>query len=258
MVFPVVANVSYIDDFGAPRPGGVHQGNDIMAPRHAPAVAVVDGRVKFWTSSASAGCMLYLYGTNGTTYEYVHLNNDLTSGNDNGGRCVAGTSYAPGLVDGKRVRQGEVIGFVGDSGDANGIHPHLHFEMHPGDAGAVDPYTYLRQAPRLLFATPAGVSRLRVTLRGVVRNVLTDEGEKALVMRVRRVRLSTGWSGALTRRVVLDVPRSAVVTRETASGIVSARLTTDAIGERVRVRTPTITNTMTNQYAASSILLQRH
>ena len=102
LIFPVVGTTSYIDDFGAPRAGGPHQGIDIMAARHAPAVAVEAGKVEFWTTSAQAGCMLYLHGASGTTYLYIHLNNDLTAHNDNRGRCVAGTAYATGL-EGRRT-----------------------------------------------------------------------------------------------------------------------------------------------------------
>src|SRR6266576_1540659 len=150
IIFPVVGKVAYIDDFGAPRPGGPHQGNDIMAEKKSPAVAAEPGKVKYWATSSSAGCMLYLYGDSGTTYLYIHLNNDLTSRNDNRGSCVAGTSYAVGLKDGARVAAGQLIGYVGDSGDANGIHPHLHFEVHPNDGSAVDPYAYLRKAQALM------------------------------------------------------------------------------------------------------------
>ncbi len=120
-VFPVVGRVQYTNDYGAPRPQGSHEGNDIMAPRRALAVATEAGKIKFWTHSAAAGCMLYLYGKSGTTYLYIHLNNDLTNRNDNRGKCVAGTSYAPGLKDGAKVQAGQLLGFVGDSGDANGI-----------------------------------------------------------------------------------------------------------------------------------------
>src|SRR3954466_1156707 len=137
LVFPVAGPTTYIDDFGQPRAGGTHQGNDLLATKKTPVVAVESGKIKFWTTSASAGCMLYLYGASGTMYEYIHLNNDLTKGNDNKGKCVGGVSYAPGLVDGQHVAAGQLVGYLGDSGDANGIHPHLHFEVHPKGAKAV-------------------------------------------------------------------------------------------------------------------------
>ena len=140
LVFPIVGNASYEDDFGDPRGQGSHEGNDMMAPWKSSVVAVEAGRIKIWTSSSRAGCMLYLYGKSGTTYLYIHLNNDLTKNNDNDGGCKQGVSYAPGLEDGAQVRAGELIGYVGDSGDADGIDHHLHFELHPGDGGAVSPF----------------------------------------------------------------------------------------------------------------------
>jgi murein DD-endopeptidase MepM/ murein hydrolase activator NlpD len=149
IIFPVIGPVAYSDDFGEPRPGGVHAGNDILAERHAPVVAVEAGRIVFWTTSASAGCMLYLYGRSGTTYQYIHLNNDLTARNDNRGACVPGVAYAPGLHDGDHVAAGELIGYVGDSGDADGLHPHLHFELHPGDGKAVSPFAWLEGGEHL-------------------------------------------------------------------------------------------------------------
>jgi hypothetical protein len=156
IVFPVLGPATYTSDFGDPRPGGRHEGDDIMAPRKAIAVAAESGTVKFWTTSANAGCMLYLYGDSGTTYLYIHLNNDVGTGNDNKGACVAGTAYAPGMKSGDRVEAGQPVGFVGDSGDANGIHPHLHFEVHPKDGAAANPYPYLQKAQHLLFSEPDG------------------------------------------------------------------------------------------------------
>jgi hypothetical protein len=154
IIFPVLGRSHYGDDYGDPRPQGRHEGIDIVAPRKALAVAAEAGRVKFHTGSARAGCMLYLYGSGGTTYVYVHLNNDLGTTNDNRGGCTPGVSYAPGLKSGMRVAAGEPVGFVGDSGDADGVHPHLHFEVHPGNGPSTNPFPYLNRGWRLLFAAP--------------------------------------------------------------------------------------------------------
>src|SRR3989440_6975802 len=134
IIFPVVGQVSYIDDFGAPRPGGPHQGNDLMSAKKSPAVAAESGTVKYWTTSRSAGCMLYLYGESGTIYYYIHLNNDLTMGNDNRGKCVNGVAYA--VRNGARVAPGQQIAYVGDSGGAAGLHAHPPFQGHPGGGKA--------------------------------------------------------------------------------------------------------------------------
>src|SRR5436189_3510818 len=128
IVFPILGAAHYADDFGDPRAGGPHQGIDILAAKRSLALAAEAGKVEFWSHSASAGCMLYLHGQSGTDYYYIHLNNDLTAKNDNRGKCVAGTAYAKGLKDGAKVLAGQPIGYVRDSGDANGIHPHLHSE----------------------------------------------------------------------------------------------------------------------------------
>ena len=155
LIFPVLGKFRYGNDYGDPRGQGVHQGIDIMAPRKSLALASEAGRVKFHTTSSRAGCMLYLNGVSGTTYLYIHLNNDLGTTNDNRGGCTPGVSFAPGLRSGMRVAAGEPIGFVGDSGDANGIEPHLHFEVHPNDGASTNPYPHLNRAYRLLFAAPS-------------------------------------------------------------------------------------------------------
>jgi peptidase M23-like protein len=166
LLFPVVGSVDYHDDFGEPRGNLPHRGNDLVAAKRAPAVAVEGGTVEYWTTSASAGCMLYLYGDSGTMYEYIHLNNDLTARNDNKGKCVKGVAYA--VPDKARVVAGQQIGYVGDSGDANGIHAHLHFEVHPKGGKAVDPYPFLRKAARLLAPAPADGALFTLRLTGTL------------------------------------------------------------------------------------------
>jgi Peptidase family M23 len=217
IIFPVVGNAQYIDDFGAPRPGGPHQGIDILAAKKSPAVAAEAGRVKYWTTSASAGCMLYLYGQSGTMYEYIHLNNDLTMRDDNRGRCVDGTAYA--VKNGTRVAAGQQIGFVGDSGDADGAHPHLHFEFHPNGGKATDPYPYLQAAQKLLFVAKAGTPFV-VALTGTVVSATTTQ----LTLKVTS---SRAWpSGTsltnLNQVVTLAVPSTALAESTDSSGYVHA------------------------------------
>jgi len=208
LVFPVLGEASYIDDFGDARGQGGHEGNDIMAPRRALALAAEAGTVKFHTTSSRAGCMLYLDGESGTEYLYIHLNNDLTSGNDNQGSCVPGVAYVKGLKSGARVLAGEPIGYVGDSGDADGIHPHLHFEVHPNGGGAVSPFPYLRKAKQLLFAARLGTT-FTLALTGTV---VTAAGED-LQLSLDQVR---SWPGGRRvkqsgQKVGVSVPESASV-----------------------------------------------
>jgi hypothetical protein len=234
IVFPVVGQVQYTDDFGAPRAGRPHQGNDLLAAKKAPAVAAEAGRVKYWTTSASAGCMLYLYGQSGTMYEYIHLNNDVTMRNDNRGKCVRGTAYA--VKDGAHVVAGQQIGYVGDSGDANGIHPHLHFEVHPNGGRATDPYPYLQAAFKLLFAAKAGAPFV-LTLTGTV----VSAGADQLALKVTT---SQAWPSNLTlsklnRTIVVTVPATALVqTLEPGGGLrTSAGMALATKGQKVVVWT---------------------
>ena len=206
LIFPVVGDVTYTSDFGAPRGTGRHQGNDIMAVKKSPAVAAEAGKVKYWTTSATAGCMLYLYGESGTTYLYIHLNNDLTRGNDNRGKCIRGVSYV--VKDGAKVAAGQQIAYVGDSGDANGGHAHLHFEVHPSGGKAVDPYPYLQVAQRLLFASKPGAP-FALTLTGTVTSATVDRLTLTL-------QTSQAWPSGLTltklnQAVTLTVPGTALV-----------------------------------------------
>jgi hypothetical protein len=208
LVFPVLGEARWQDDFGDARGQGSHEGNDIMAPRRALALAAEAGTVKFHTTSSRAGCMLYLDGASGTEYLYIHLNNDLTDRNDNRGRCVPGVAYAKGLKSGDKVASGEPVGYVGDSGDANGISPHLHFEVHPNGGGAVNPFPHLRTARRLLFSAAPGTT-FTLALTGKVANAAGED----LQLNVDQVRQ---WPGGRKvkqagQKVPVAVPETALI-----------------------------------------------
>jgi hypothetical protein len=231
LIFPVVGKATYFDDFGAARGQGGHQGNDLMTTWRSPAVAVEAGKVKFHTTSARAGCMLYLYGASGTTYLYIHLNNDLTAKNDNMGKCVAGGSYWKGLKDGARVEAGQPIAYNGNSGDADHAGYHLHFEVHPGGGAAVSPFRYLNRARKLLFPVQPA-SNFTAALRGNV--VAADGVARSLTLMVDRLQ---SWPGGLRvtdvkRSVQLSVPPSVVITNPLGGLIVSAQLAALKKGQR--------------------------
>lgn len=126
-VFPVFGDVSFTDDYGAPRAGtGWHQGNDLFADTGTPLLAVADGTLDRVGVNTLGGNRLWLTDTAGNKFYYAHL-----------------SAYAPGTVNGARVRAGQVIGFVGNTGQAITTPPHLHFEIHPGGGDSVNPYPYL-------------------------------------------------------------------------------------------------------------------
>jgi hypothetical protein len=203
LVFPLVAKTQWWDNYGDPRPNGRHAGIDVMAPHRAPVVAVEAGRVKYWESGLG-GCMLYLYGRSGTMYMYIHLNNDVTPNNDNRGRCH---EVAYSVPDGAKVAAGEQIAWNGDSGDANG-NPHLHFEVHPGGGADTNPYRYLKQAAKPLFAAKPGTD-FSLGLRG---NLIAG-GTDAVSLDVDRVRHYPGgrWLDIDRKTVELAITPEAVI-----------------------------------------------
>jgi hypothetical protein len=238
IVFPVLGTVQFTNDFGAPRAQGPHQGIDILAPRKALALAAEAGRVRFYAGSSRGGCMLYLDGKSGTQYLYIHLNNDVTDGNDNRGGCRMGVAFPIGLKTGARVAAGQPIGYVGDSGDANGVHPHLHFEVHPRGGRAVNPYPFLLAARRLLFYAPRG-STFALRLSATVVSATAT----SIRVRVNTLRMTTGnlVLRRLDRPVTLAVPDYASIERGTTGQ--AASLASVQRGERVAIMTELATVT---------------
>jgi hypothetical protein len=196
IVFPLIGDYAYGNNYGDARAQGRHAGIDIeRVPWRTPVVAAEGGRVKWWTTSARAGCMLYLYGKSGTTYLYIHLNNDLTEKSEDRGGCKLGVAYA--VEDGAKVTAGEQIAYVGDSGDAEGNH-HLHFEVHPDDGADVNPFPFLNAAERLLFP-----GRIGTPFSLGVRGTPVAAGAGMLELRATAVRW---WPGGLWTPVVGERP----------------------------------------------------
>jgi len=126
--FPVFGESSYSDEFGAPR--GVtskHEGNDVFADTGTPVVAVTDGTLNRVGTKRISGNRLWLKSKRGDSFFYAHL-----------------SAFAHDARNGARVKSGDVLGFVGSTGDAEKTPPHVHFEVHPNDGKAVNPYPFLR------------------------------------------------------------------------------------------------------------------
>ncbi len=147
MVFPVVGANTYTDSFYASRYNGIHHAQDLMAAKMTPVVAVADGTIYYVNGTSNPNwnggscCTLRLRHDDGWTSVYIHLNND-TPGTDDG----QGWGIAPGIEIGARVEAGQLIGWVGDSGNAENTPPHLHFELHDPDGVHVNPFQALRAA----------------------------------------------------------------------------------------------------------------
>lgn len=144
-VFPNQSDAAeFFDSWGARRPGGRrHRGIDIHSPKGTPVVAVADGFVIAMKWHRDSGFYVKIAHADGWVSAYVHLNNDTPGSDDgNGGESVA---FAPGVEVGVFVRAGDLIGYVGDSGNAEGTIPHTHFALeHEGSK--VNPYPLLVEA----------------------------------------------------------------------------------------------------------------
>ena len=130
--FPVAGATTFSNDWMYPRPGGrSHQGIDLFAAMGTPVIAVADGSLFNVGWNGLGGWRLWLRDRAGNGFYYAHL-----------------SAYAPAAREGARVARGTVIGYAGDSGDARGTSPHLHFEIHPGGGGPVPPYPIVTGWPR--------------------------------------------------------------------------------------------------------------
>jgi hypothetical protein len=153
LVFPLVGDNHYTDTWGAARSGGrSHQGTDIIADKMIPVVAAASGTVG-WMHAEQGGncCAMALNHDDGWSSWYIHLNND-TPGTDDG----LGWGFAAGIERGVHVEAGQVIGYVGDSGNAEWTVSHLHFELHDADGVPINPYPHLQAATVYYEVAPAG------------------------------------------------------------------------------------------------------
>jgi murein DD-endopeptidase MepM/ murein hydrolase activator NlpD len=199
--FPVAGEAWWSDDWYEARftpEFHFHEGTDIFAARGTPVRSPVDGVLEY-SNGGAGGLGATVREANGTYYYMAHLD-----------------SFARDLYSGARVKQGQVVGFVGDSGNAVGGSPHVHFEIHPGGGGPINPKTTLDRwiqeaianVPKILAPFQVGLSRA-ITAAGMLRRLdvgslgppMSTDGPQLWATNLRRLN-----GGARLTEVSADAP----------------------------------------------------
>lgn len=162
IVFPALGPVTYVDSWGDYRAdieNHFHIGVDILGVRLQPLVAATSGTISHLViNSPTAGWGFVIKDATGWEYRYYHVNNDAPGKSDNSN--PAAWRLAPGLSEGSKVIAGQLMGYMGDSGDAAG-NPHLHFEIADPSGKAIDPFPSVRAAELTTrCAPPEGLGEL--------------------------------------------------------------------------------------------------
>lgn len=181
LVFPIVGDVYYSDTFGACRSGCSrrHLGNDLMTYglKGLPVVAAHDGVVRSTSTGHGRDCCAIwgLEAPDGWETWYIHMNNDTPYTDDGNG-----WGYAPGIEPGAVVEAGQLIGWVGDSGNAEHTAPHIHFELRRPDGTPISPYASLQAATHVDLPRIWGADRF-VTAAEIARDEFPDGSETVFV-----------------------------------------------------------------------------
>ncbi len=180
LVFPVVGPTYFHPSFGGCRDNCTreHHGNDIMTWywKGLPVVAATDGTViEIVDGEGNAGCSIRIKDPQRWETRYYHLNNDFPGTDDVGFHCGV-----PGIRAGSKVKAGQIIGYIGDSGNAETTPAHLHFELRMPNGYPVDPYKSLKKADRVTFEwLPTDVS---LATRMITANVAPGSAPTTVVI----------------------------------------------------------------------------
>lgn len=259
ILFPVDGEYSFRNDFSEPRDGGArqHLGIDIIASKMTPLVAVADGVIAFIAiPEASWGYAITIQTPDDYTYRYLHMNND-TPGTDDGAGGIE-YAYAPGLFRGVSVKKGQLLGWVGDSGNAESTTAHLHFEMRGPDRVAFNPYDSLYAASGGVTsgkfeglttiagpeATPEEEAKFIATRQ--LQEGLVDAQVAELHAKLKTLKYYSGEITETFSSTTREAVRQFQVTESlTPSGIADG-LTQKRLNERIQVATPAPTPTANN------------
>jgi peptidoglycan hydrolase-like protein with peptidoglycan-binding domain len=223
LVFPVAGDDSWYQDwFYSPRATGVHHAQDIMTDKMVPVVAAASGTVEWvnWSRDPEdidpgRCCTVTIRHDDGWESWYLHLNND-TPGTDDG----QGWGIAPGILPGTRVEAGELIGWVGDSGNAEETPPHLHFELYDPNGTVVNPFEALRAAEFGLevVCTPGGTADFADLLST---NRLLQDGDRGEdVAALQRFLAAAGHDPGPVDGVFGPLTEAGVRAFQTAEGVI--------------------------------------
>lgn len=235
--FPVAGYTWYQDDWAAPRYVPyfhLHEGTDLFAREGTPVIASADGVISKLATGSIGGVSIWLAGDDDVVYYYGHLDR-----------------YVPGLAAGRRVRVGDLIAYVGNSGLAAETYPHVHFEVHPFGGPAVSPKpildAWLFQAEARALAALRAAAIEPATLLGAARwgavlRLLTEPAGETVPLwpsaidpasstfalaSVALVRLATeiDWARVAERDAALEFARS----QEAARAAFAVAIATDPL-----------------------------
>ena len=160
IAYPVLGDAYHSSYFNPEGIGGrAHHGIDIFGNKGQPILSPVDGTITHVPyPEASYGYAVFIRDADGYNYWLLHLNNDNPGTDDgNGGGIHA---YAPDVRSGASVSKGQIVGYIGDSGNAESTSPHIHFEIHrPSDNEAINPLESLESGTR--FSEPVAAPRYK-------------------------------------------------------------------------------------------------
>jgi murein DD-endopeptidase MepM/ murein hydrolase activator NlpD len=165
LVFPIIGVSKYWSSFGACRDNCTreHHGIDIVTYdwKGLPVVAAHDGTVvKVTHDKGNAGCSVRIRARDRWETRYLHLNNDIPGTDTKGYSCPA-----PGIEVGAQVVAGQIIGYVGDSGNSENTVPHLHFELRNRSGYPIDPYRSLKASRKIVYEwLPSDMLRTTIAL----------------------------------------------------------------------------------------------